>query len=144
MAISMLKIRRPLERLIFNMGSPYLVRPSFLLRRPPGRFITSPVTRLFFCCCCCCCCCYCCFKYLLIRLTIDISGNLSGKSIDDRWFPRTKEQQCEITFHIIMPSWHITKTTIYNISMILAQRRYNSTIPDTNNSHLNMISKNFG
>ena len=40
MVISMLEIRRPLGRLIFNMGIagelPYLVRPSFLLRRPPG------------------------------------------------------------------------------------------------------------
>ena len=33
----MLKIRRPLGRLIFNMGiAIYLVRPSFLLRRPSG------------------------------------------------------------------------------------------------------------
>ena len=32
----MLKIRRPLGRLIFNKGSAILVRPSFLLRRPPG------------------------------------------------------------------------------------------------------------
>ena len=40
MAISMLKIRRPLGCLIFNMGSPYLVRPSFLLRRPPASGIS--------------------------------------------------------------------------------------------------------
>ena len=32
----MLKIRRPLGRLIFNMRLSYLVRPSFLLRRPSG------------------------------------------------------------------------------------------------------------
>ena len=35
MAISMLKIRRPLGRLILTWELPYLVRPSFLLRRPP-------------------------------------------------------------------------------------------------------------
>ena len=38
MAFSMLKIRRPLGRLIFNMGIAIPGKPSFLLRRPPGLF----------------------------------------------------------------------------------------------------------
>ena len=45
----MLKIRRPLGRLILTWELPYLVRPSFLLRRPPvmvrGRKYVCPSTK---------------------------------------------------------------------------------------------------
>ena len=40
----MLKIRRSRDRLIFNMGSPYLGKTVFILRRGPGYLHNRPVS----------------------------------------------------------------------------------------------------